>query len=509
MTSPSPRTPLLPRPTKARFKAGHFTLTADTRLRVTGGAEPAADLLRTLLAPATGLPLRPASDGPVVLALDTALTGLGDEGYGLTIGPHSLLLRARDLTGLLRGVQTVRQLLPVQALSASPRKGVAWTLPCADITDVPRLPWRGAMLDVARHFQPLSYLLRYVDLLALHKINVFHLHLTDDQGWRMPVAAYPKLTEIGGHRRQSPIGPGGDRYDGTPHGGAYTRAELIRLVAHAAARGITVLPEIEMPGHARAAVAAYPHLGNRPEHTPDVWTRWGVCDTTLGVHEEVFDFCRTVLEEVMDVFPSPYVHIGGDECPTTEWEQSPAARARARTAGLAGPAALHGWFLDRVGTFLTRHGRRPVAWAESGTELPDGFTVMAWRDPAHALAAARRGHDVINSHYRATYLDYPRSADPGEPPGQPGGVVTLRDVHGHEPVPAAATPGAAARVLGTQAHLWTEYAATPARIEYLTYPRLCALADGAWSGPSSWTGFSTRMAGHAARLDALKVSRHP
>jgi hexosaminidase len=499
----------VPRPTKARFKAGHFTFDADTRLRITDGAEPAADLLRTLLAPATGLPLAPASDGPVVLALDTALTGLGSEGYGLTIGPHSLLLRARDLTGLLRGVQTIRQLLPVQALEAAPRPGVPWTVPCADITDVPHRPWRGAMLDVARHFQPLSYLLRYVDLLALHKINVFHLHLTDDQGWRMPVAAYPKLTEVGGHRSQSLIGPSGDRYDGTPHGGSYTRAELARLVAHAAARGITVMPEIEMPGHARAAVAAYPHLGNRPERTLDVWTRWGVCDTTLGVHEEVLDFCRTVLEDVMDVFPSPYIHVGGDECPTTEWERSPAARARALGAGLSGPAALHGWFLDRIGTFLLRQGRRPVGWAETGTELPDGFTVMAWRDPRHALSAARRGHDVINSHHRATYFDYPQSADPDEPPGQPGGVVGLRDVHGHDPVPRAATPQEAARVLGTQAHLWTEYAATPARIEYLTYPRLCALADGGWSGPTPWADFSARLAGHTARLDALQVGHHP
>ncbi|MFI6033266.1 beta-N-acetylhexosaminidase [Streptomyces sp. NPDC051315] len=509
MPSSLPRTSLIPRPTKARITSGHFTFDADTRLRITDGAEPAADLLRTLLAPATGLPLTPAADAPVVLALDTALTGLGNEGYGLTIGPHSLLLRARDVTGLLRGVQTIRQLLPAEALAASPQPGVRWTVPCADITDIPRLPWRGAMLDVARHFQPLSYLLRHVDLLALHKINVFHLHLTDDQGWRMPVSAYPKLTEIGGHRRQSMIGPDGDRYDGTPHSGAYTRAELARLVDHAEARGISVMPEIEMPGHVRAALAAYPHLGNQPERTLDVWTRWGVCDTTFGVHEEVFDFCRTVLEEVMDVFPSPYLHIGGDECPTTEWEQSPAARTRARTAGLRNPAALHGWFLDRIGTFLTRQGRRPVGWAETGTELPDGFTVMAWRDPAHALNAARRGHDVINSYYRATYLDYPQSADPDEPPGQPGGVVGLRDVHGHDPLPETAPPRTAAHVLGTQAHLWTEYAATPARIEYLTYPRLCALADGGWSGPSTWTDFSSRMEGHTARLDVLKVNRHP
>ncbi|NUP16982.1 MAG: beta-N-acetylhexosaminidase [Streptomyces sp.] len=493
---------LLPRPTKAHTKAGNFTFEPRTCLRIGPGAESAAHLLRTLLAPATGLPLRSAADGTVALTLDPALTGLGDEGYGLTVGPNSILLRAAQPTGLLHGVQTIRQLLPLPALSTSPQPGVPWSLPCVEITDVPRHRWRGAMLDVARHFQPVSYLRRYVDLLALHKINVFHLHLTDDQGWRMPVAAYPKLTEIGGHRAESMT-------DSSPHGGAYTRAELAGLVEYAAARGITVLPEIEMPGHVRAALAAYPHLGNHPERALDVWTRWGVCDTVLGVHEEVFDFCRTVLEEVMDVFPSPYVHIGGDECPVTEWEESPQARACAREAGLSGPASLHGWFLGRVGEFLVRNGRRPVGWAETGTELPDGFTVLAWRDPAHALAAAARGHDVINAHHRATYFDYPQSGGAQEPPGQPGAVVALRDVHAHDPVPSGADPDTAARVLGAQGQLWTEYAATPARLEYLTYPRLCALADRTWSGPTSWTDFRSRLDRHTARLDALEVSRHP
>ncbi|MFE0254744.1 beta-N-acetylhexosaminidase [Streptomyces sp. NPDC059010] len=495
-----PASSLLPRPTEAHATAGHFTLGPRTCLRIGEGAEPAARLLRTLLAPATGLPLHPADDATVTLTLDRTLTDLGDEGYGLTVAPQAVLLRAAQPTGLLRGVQTIRQLLPPPALAASPQRGVRWSLPCVEITDVPRHRWRGAMLDVARHFQPVSYLRRYVDLLALHKINVFHLHLTDDQGWRMPVAAYPKLTEVGGLRA---------RPDGAPHGGAYTRSELAGLVAYAAERGITVLPEIEMPGHVRAALAAYPHLGNRPDRALDVWTRWGVCDTVLGVHEEVFDFCRTVLEEVMDVFPSPYVHIGGDECPVTEWEESPQARACAREAGLSGPAALHGWFLGRVGAFLVRNGRRPVGWAETGTELPDGFTVLAWRDPAHARAAAARGHDVVNAHHRATYFDYPLSDGPQEPPGQPGAVVGLRDVHAHDPVPAGADPDTAARVLGAQAQLWTEYAATPARLEYLTYPRLCALADRTWSGPTSWTDFRSRLDRHTARLDALEVSRHP
>ncbi|WP_329261657.1 beta-N-acetylhexosaminidase [Streptomyces sp. NBC_01478] len=500
---------LVPRPAKSAVRPGQFTLDTDTALHIGAGAEPAADLLRTLLAPATGLPLRPSPVGQLTLTLDPALaglTGLGEEGYALTVAPHAVLLRAAHLTGLLRGIQTIRQLLPPQALSETPQPDTRWALPCVEITDLPRHPWRGAMLDVARHFQPVSYLRRYVDLLALHKIGTFHLHLTDDQGWRMPVSAYPKLTEIGSHRAESQQGPAGsDLHDGVPHAGSYTRAELTGLVSYAAARGVTVMPEIEMPGHVRAALAAYPRLGNNPERVLDVWTRWGVCDTVLGVHDEVLDFCRTVLDEVMDVFPSPYIHVGGEECPTAEWTHSAAARERALAQGLSSPAALHGWFLGQIGEFLVQRGRRPVGWAETGAELPLDFTVMTWRDAAHTLTAARRGHPVVNAEHRATYLDYAQSADPGEPPAQPGGVVDLRTVHAHDPVPEDAERGATERVLGTQAQLWTEFVTTPERIEYLTYPRLCALADRAWSGATDWTDFRSRLDDHTARLAALGV----
>ncbi|MEU1124973.1 beta-N-acetylhexosaminidase [Streptomyces sp. NPDC005899] len=502
MPAPRPELSLLPRPGKVSPRPGRLVLTRDTAVRALPGAEGAADLLRTLLGPTTGLPLPPSADGRVVLALDPQLGGLGEEGYGLTVGPQALMLRAARPDGLLRGVQTIRQLLPPEALSGgAPR--TTWELPCVEISDVPRFPWRGAMLDVARHFQPVSYLRRYVDLMALHKLNVLHLHLTDDQGWRMPVDAFPRLTSVGGRRAQSLA-------DGVPHAGAYTKAELRDLVRHARDRGVSVVPEIEMPGHVRAALAAYPHLGNHPGRPLDVWTRWGVCDTVLGVHEEVFDFCRTVLEEVMDVFPSPYVHIGGEECPTTEWEASPAARARAAAEGLAGPHALHGWFMGRIGSFLVEHGRRPTGWAESGSELPPEFTVMAWRDPAHARTAARRGHQVVTAHHRATYLDYAQSTDPREPAAQPGAPVPLHAVHANEPVPHDWEPAEASRVLGTQAQLWTEYVRTPDRIEYLTYPRLCALADRAWSGgPGDWAGFVERLRHHTARLDALGVPYRP
>lgn len=508
---PRPEHHLLPRPTNVNSRPGRLTLDAATTLRATPGAEGAADLLRTLLAPATGLPLAPSPAGQLVLALDPQLGGLGEEGYGLTIGPHALLLRAAAPAGLLRGVQTIRQLLPTEALLDAPQPKAGWELPCVEITDVPAQAWRGAMLDVARHFQPVSFLRRYVDLLALHKLNVLHLHLTDDQGWRMPVAAYPRLTEVGSKRARSMVGPAGSTtYDRTPHGGSYTRAELTGLVAYAAERGVTVVPEIEMPGHARAALAAYPHLGNHPERQLDVWTDWGVCENVFGVHDAVLDFCRTVLGEVMEVFPSPHIHVGGEECPTVEWAASAAARERIAALGLTGPEALPGWFLGQIGDFLVEHGRRPTGWAESGGELPLDFTVMTWRDPAHALRAARRGHQVVRADHLSAYLDYAQSATAGEPPAQPGPVVDLRAVYALEAASDDWEPTEARQVIGTQAQLWTEFVSTPAHIEYLAFPRLCALADRAWSGGGDFdTDFLPRLAQHTGRLDALGVNHRP
>lgn len=503
---------IVPRPDSVTALPGRFTLDHRTGLRAGPRAEAAAGLLRELLTPATGLPLAPDPDGRIVLLLTPGDTAPGDttpgeeplgpEGYALTVSSDSVLLRAARPEGLLRGVQTLRQLLPPEALAAGgaqPRTPAAgWWMPCVRITDRPRFAWRGALLDVARHFQPVAYVRRFVDLLALHKLNVLHLHLTDDQGWRMPVEAYPRLTEIGGRRS-------GTAGDGIPHEGAYTRAELAGLVAYAARRGVSVVPEIEMPGHARAALAAYPELGNRPGVRLDTWTRWGVCENVFGVHDAVLDFCRGVLDEVADVFPGPYVHLGGDECPRVEWERSPAARARVAAEGLAGPGALHGWFLGEVAAHLAGLGRRPLGWTGTGTELPASFTALAWLDAEHGRAAALRGHDVIMTPYRSTYLDYPQSADPGEPRGQDGGVLDLRGVYDNDPAPAHWEPEAARRVLGTQAQLWTEYARTPAELEYLAFPRLCALADSAWSAHRDWPDFLRRQGHHQTRLAALGV----
>ncbi|WP_327433900.1 beta-N-acetylhexosaminidase [Streptomyces sp. NBC_01236] len=493
---------LLPAPGRLVVLPGRFTFDGRTTVTPAPGAEAAVALLRELLAPATGLPLPTAADGQIAFTLDPTLTALGREGYGLRVTPDVVHLHAADPTGLLRGVQTLRQLLPPAALADNPVRGVAWTLPCVLITDAPRHAWRGAMLDVARHFQPASYIRRFIDLLALHKLNTLHLHLTDDQGWRMPVAAYPKLTEIGARRAET-------AGDGIPHGGSYTRADLRGLVAHAAARGVTVVPEIDMPGHVRAALAAYPELGNDPDRRLDVWTQWGVSEHVLGVHDRALDFCRTVLDEVMDTFPSPYLHVGGDECPTTEWAAHPDARRRAREEGLAGPERLHGWFMGQIGEFLVRRGRRPLGWCEDGVTLPRSFTVLPWRDAADGLAAARRGHQVVMAPHRSTYFDYRESGRRGEPPAQPGPPIGLDTVHAFRPAPADWEPEAAAQVLGTQAQLWTEYLPTPAHIEYRAFPRLCALAENAWSAPRPWPDFTHRLWHHRVRLHALGVTLHP
>ncbi|MFJ6939844.1 beta-N-acetylhexosaminidase [Streptomyces sp. NPDC101132] len=507
---------LLPAPRHLARTPGHFTLTRGTAVRAEPAAQQAAALLRTLLGPATGLPLPPAADGALALALDPAAhPSLGAEGYRLGVRPDGVHLLAARPAGLRNAVQTLRQLLPPAALADRPAApGTAWTLPCVEITDRPRHAWRGLMVDTARHFQPLDRLLRTVDRIALHKLNVLHLHLTDDQGWRLPVDAYPLLTEVGSVRAGTALGPpGSGRRDGRPHGGAYTKAELRRLVGYAAERGVTVVPEVEMPGHSRAALAAYPHLGNHPGRRLDVWTEWGICDTVLGVHDAALDFCRTVLDETMDLFPAPYVHLGGDECPTGEWESSPAARARAAALGLPGPRALRGWFLGRAGAHVLAAGRRPVCWAEDdthalppGAALPPEFALMAWRDARHGLAAARRGHEVVMAPHRSTYLDYPQSDRPGEAPGQPGAVVDLAAVYANDPAPAAWPAEHAARVLGTQAQLWTEYVTTADRYDRLLWPRLCALAARAWNPDGDYRrDFLPALAAHRPRLAALGI----
>ncbi|MFD4635799.1 beta-N-acetylhexosaminidase [Lentzea sp. NPDC058436] len=475
---------IIPKPVHLVRSPGTFRPSA---IAATGDAVPVARLLRSY----ADLPLR--LDGDVVLEVD----GEG-EAYSLSVTSTGIVLRG-SVAGLRHAVQSLRQLLS------------DGEVPLVEVRDEPRFAWRGAMIDVARHFQPVSYLRRLVDQIALYKLNVLHLHLTDDQGWRMPVDRYPALTGVGGQRTESMIGPAGSTsYDGTPHGGAYTKEELRSLVSYAAERGVTVVPEIEMPGHARAALAAHPELGNFPERTVPVWTGWGVSESLFGVQEQTFAFLRDVLDEVLEVFPSPHVHIGGDECPAVEWETSPLAATRIAAEGLPGPGALHGWFLGRVSSYLVSRGRQPICWddGENPHGLPLDAAVMIWRDPQHGLEAVRRGHRLVMAPFRSTYLDYPQSSA-GEPPGQPAAVVSLEDVYRNDPVPTGWDAECAARVLGTQGQLWTEFVRTPEHAEYLAFPRLCALAESAWSVDRDWEDFRARLKAHAPLLAQVAPHHRP
>jgi hexosaminidase len=340
--------------------------------------------------------------------------------------------------------------------------------------------------------------------MALHKLNVLHLHLTDDQGWRIEIDGWPRLVDVGAWRPESMVGPAGStRFDGVPHGGYYTRAELRELVRCAADRGVMIVPEIEMPGHVRAALAAYPELGNFPGRRLPVWTSWGVSEHILGVHDTALAFCRDVLRQVTEVFPAPYVHIGGDECPTTQWTTAPSALARAAELGFDDPGLLHGWFLGQMRDTLRELGRTAVCWAETGHHPggpPPGLVLAAWRDTAHGASAVRGGHQVIMAPHRSTYLDYRDS----EPAGPSGIITTVTDVYRFDPL-AGGLPVAVGNrpgVLGAQAQLWTEFAPTPDHVRRLAFPRLCAFADSAWrSTAPDYDDFRRRL---AVQLDLLR-----
>ena len=352
-------------------------------------------------------------------------------------------------------------------------------------------------------------MLRFIDALAIHKVNILQLHLTDDQGWRIEIRKYPKLTEIGSWRKETRVGREGksDAFDGVPHGGFYTQSDIREIVRYASDRHITVVPEIEMPGHAQAALAAYPEFGNTGEKL-DVWTRWGVSKNVFGVGERTFRFLEDVLTEVMELFPGKYIHVGGDEVPKDQWKASPEAQARIRELGLKDETALHTWFIGRVHEFLKKNGRTLVGWGditESG--ITPGSVVMSWRNMNAGVEAARLGNDVVMVPHTSTYFDYYQAGPEGEPFAI-GGMTPLEKVYAFEPVPPELTgTEAARRVLGTQGHLWSEYMKTPEVMEYMAFPRMCALAEVMWSSAANrdYGSFGRRLPQHLQRLKAVGV----
>src|SRR6478735_830554 len=507
---------IIPTPTRADSRPGGFVIRPDTVLVAAGDAVGPATVLRELLGPATGLDLRitereSGGGNEIVLSVDRSSTQLGSAGYRLGVDDDGVRVVAAEPAGLCWAVQTVRQLLPPAIYASAVVDGVRWRIPAAEILDIPRFSWRGLMIDLARWFRPVAEVRRLIELAAMHKVNVLHLHLTDDQGWRFECRRYPRLTEIGAWRSRSMVGPADDGvFDDRPHGGFYTQAELRELVGVAARLGVTLVPEIDVPGHMTAAIAAYPELGNDPNRRLSVGDRWGIIEEVLNVEEETVEFITNVLDEVMEVFPSSYIHIGGDECPRVEWAASARAQQRKRELGLSSDDELQAWFIARLAEHLSANGRKLIGWDEIlDGGIADDATVMSWRGEDGGIRAARAGHDVVMTPEQEVYLDY-YQGDPATEPWAPRGMNTLAGILDFEPVPAVLTAEQATHVLGTQANLWVEYIPTRKQLDYMLFPRLCAVSEVAWGSPvRSPAEFRRRLPEHLRRLDVLGVGYRP
>lgn len=483
VTSCSPAEPaavpsLVPLPAAMTVQGGAFSPSGP--VTIVAGAEISrhADLLSALVrdtgGPETGVV--PDGEGPVRLSI--APDGRS-EAYRLRVSEDGIELTGSDPAGLFYGLQTLRQLMPV------PGSGAEWSVPAVEIDDAPRFAYRGLQLDVGRHFFPVEFVKKYLDRMAELKLNTFHWHLTEDQGWRAEILAYPRLTEVGSCRKETVLEKNYDPYvgDGIEHCGFYTQDQMREIVAYAADRYITVIPEIEMPGHAVAALAAYPELGCSPEPR-EVSTTWGIHDDVFCPSEATFAFLEGVLTEIMGIFPSTFIHIGGDEVPKTRWEESALAQEIIRREGLADELELQSWFVQRIERFLSANGRRLVGWDEilEGGLAP-GATVMSWRGTEGGIAAARMGHDVIMSPTRHLYFDFYQGPKETEPISADwsGYPLPLAQVYEFDPVPAELTPEEARHVLGAQGNVWTEQMKTPEKVEYMVFPRAHALAEMVWT----------------------------
>jgi hexosaminidase len=508
---------MIPLPASAQQRGQPAILRDGCTIACDAGARGIGARLRSCLEGPTGWEISLSERDPddaqnvVRLRLDEQLASA--EGYRLSAGHGGVTITGKTSAGVFYGTQSLRLLLPPELLRSAPagrtRAGPA-SVAGIQIDDEPRLAWRGVHLDVARHFLPKQWLLRLIDLLALHKLNVLHLHLTDDQGWRVEIERYPRLTEVGAWRRESMLGHSRDRrYDGIPHGGYYTQDDLREVVAYAASQFVTVVPEIDMPGHMQAAIAAYPELGNGGDGV-EVRCGWGISTNVLNLDDGTLEFCRNVLDEIIDVFPGPCVHLGGDECPTQEWERSAPAQRRMAELGLTDERYLQGWFTRQMAAHLGGRDRTLVVWDEAlESGAPADAVIMPWRNEMAGLYAASIGHRVVMAPQYWTYFDWAQDGGDNEPVAIRG-TTSMRRVHAFDPVPPSLDAAARDRIIGAQCQLWTEYVPSPERAEYQYFPRLCAFADVAWSGATGgFSQFEGRLAEHLPWLDALGVNYRP
>ncbi len=452
-----------------------------------------------------------ASQSDVSFVIDE---DLAPEAYRLDVDDQIHIV-AGDERGAGWAVQTLLQLLPAEIHGPGPMEPESLRVPRVLIEDAPRFSWRGSMLDVARHFQPVGFVIKHLDAMAMHKLNVLHLHLTDDQGWRLPVAAYPLLTEVGGWRPGTVTGHhpppdenGSDdvaEHDGRPHGGSYTVDDIRTIVAHADLLGITVVPEIDMPGHMEAAIAAYPWLG-ACDHVEHPRTCFGVSEHVLALSDRTVEFCKTVLDAAMELFPGSPIHVGGDECPSREWMTDDVSRATMAAIGAADGQAAQAWFEQQICQHVLDAGRRVIAWDEVlDGGAPEGTTVMVWRESEAIARAASLGFDVIAAPVEYTYFDYAQLDSP-EHPLAIGGPRTLEKVSGLHTVFDALDPAVAHRLLGGQFQMWSEYLRTPGRVEFFAWPRGASVAQQLWSGSSEDVATITELGDHLHRLTAAEIN---
>lgn len=478
-----------------------------------------AEFLAEYIGQATGfvLPTQGLAEGKepakhsIVLGLSADIAN--KEGYVLDVQADNVFLNGQTPNGVFYGIQTLRKAIPAQTTATD------ILLPAGVINDEPRFPYRGLHLDVSRHFFPLEFIKEYIDLLALHNMNTFHWHLTDDQGWRIEIKRYPKLTEVGAMRNRTVIGKNSGKYDNTPYGGFYTQEEAREIVEYARERYIDVIPEVDLPGHMLAALAAYPELGCTGGPY-EVCPEWGIFEDVLCIgNDKTFEFLEGVMEEIIDIFPSRYIHIGGDECPRTRWQSCPKCQARIKAEGLKADKnhtaedRLQSYCMTRIEKFLNAHGRQIIGWDEilDGDVAPNA-TVMSWRGMEGGIKAAQLGHDVIMVPTSYAYLDYYQTDDLTDEPFGIGGYVPVEKVYSLEPVPAALTAEQAKHILGAQANLWTEYILTPEHAEYMILPRIAALCEVQWTQPEKkdFQDFAKRLVSlmKLYQRDGLNYAKH-
>jgi hexosaminidase len=507
---------IIPIPQSYVIKKGVFTFDAKTKMVIQPDnpeMRNAVGLMQDLLKEAAGITLnitpRAITSNVVVCRISSEIKH--PEAYALEIKSNRIEITAATATGVFYGLQSVRQLLPPEInTSGKATSGIKWIVPCVSISDAPRFGYRGMMLDVCRHFMSKEFVMHYIDMLAFHKLNTFHWHLTDDQGWRIEIKKYPKLTEVGAFRRMEIDGHKNApdwKWKTVNHGGYYTQEEIREVVDYAKKKFVTIIPEIEIPGHALAALTAYPELSCSGGPF-EVVGRWGVFHDIFCSREETMVFLEDVLTEVAALFPGRYIHLGGDEAPKTRWKRCKACQDRMVAEGLENENQLQTYFISRMEKLLMQKGKKVICWDDAvDAKISKSVTVMSWRSEEGGILGAKRGNDVIMTPHKSVYFDY-YQGDKKTEPLTIGGFLPLEKVYEYSPVPEVLTVEEAQRIKGIQANVWTEYMQDEKQVEYMVFPRIAALAEVSWSLPANknYENFKSRLKGIIQHYDFSHIN---